>query len=190
MTGLSGLWLIRHEEIDAEPSRCIGWTDIPLSVPSQAQELVKQFAARIGSAQIVYTSDLLRAVQTAEPLADALKCPLIKTRALRELHFGRWENLTWEEIQYSDPVNFKRFMDHWQTEPAPDGESYSDLKARIEGFWTHVCMVHQEGTIAIVGHGGSLRVMTGLIVGLDDKCAMSIPFDRGHAAFIDRRSLQ
>lgn len=188
MKGPACLWLIRHEEIDAEPGRCIGWTDIPLSAPSQVQLSAKQFATRIGTARIVYTSDLLRAVQTAEPLADVLKCPLKKNKALRELHFGRWENLTWEEIERLAPVGYRKFMEHWLTEPAPGGESYRDLKGRIARFWRRVLADHENGTIVVVGHGGSLRILIGQIIGMDDKRAMGIPFDRGRAAFINRKN--
>jgi len=177
--------LLRHGRIDAEPGRCVGWTDLPLSDPSKVGSLAKRFAMKIGAAGMVYTSDLQRAVQTAKPLAKALRCPLKMRKDLRELNFGRWENLTWEQIENLDPAGYQKFMDHWRTEPPPGGESYSDLKARVAGFWKDVRALDINGAIVVVGHGGSLRVLIGQIMNIRDKEAMGIQINRGHGAFIN-----
>ena len=184
------LWLIRHGPINAKPSRCIGWTDLPLSDPEQARKEAIKFVSLIKTSKAVFTSDLTRAVQTATFIAQLLKCPMVATNALREMHFGQWEGKSWAEIETEFPDAYRRYMRNWKTANTPRGESYSDLTGRVKSFLENIFKKAEYRSIVIVGHAGSLRVIISEILGRSAEESMDIQIDRGKAVVLqfDRQS--
>lgn len=178
------LWLIRHGPINAKPSRCIGWTDLPLFDPEQAQKEANKYLPLIKTSDAVYTSDLVRAVQTATPIAQLLKCPLVATNALREMHFGQWEGKSWKEIEAEFPEAYHHYMQNWKTANTPQGESYSDLTGRVRSFLENIFKKAEYRSIVIVGHAGSLRVIISEILGRSAEESMEIQIDRGKAVVL------
>ncbi|MFW6058354.1 MAG: nicotinate-nucleotide--dimethylbenzimidazole phosphoribosyltransferase, partial [Persicimonas sp.] len=85
--------------------------------------------------EAIVSSDLQRAVQTAEILEDQLGRPRHETRLLREMHFGDWEMSTWASIEHREPEAYQAFMEDWIHTAAPGGESFRDLCTRVEHFW-------------------------------------------------------
>src|SRR4028119_462374 len=101
------LYLIRHGQSAGNAAgRFGGHSPTPLSelgfeqAKHTAQALTKE------KIQAVYSSDLLRAVQTAEPLAKSLNLPIIKTSAFRERHVGVLEGLTFDESKAAFPKDY------------------------------------------------------------------------------------
>ena len=101
-----GLLLIRHAETDAAGTFC-GHADPPVNARGTAQieELVAKLACY--QVEVVYSSDLRRALATAEAVATYFSVPLKTTSNLREIGFGDWENATWSEIEVRDPAYAK-----------------------------------------------------------------------------------
>ncbi len=188
MKGPRVLWLIRHLQIDDSPGQMIGWTDLPLSDPASADQYAAAYLPLIQRGAVVYTSDLKRAVQTATPLAKALNCPMETTDELREINFGRWEGLTWPEIEKKDPAAYGRMMENWMTERMPGGESTADQMVRLQAFWERVRHLHTGQTIVVVGHGGSLRPLAGIILGQTVETVMAKALNRGNAIRIERKT--
>src|SRR5215471_14440301 len=94
------IWLIRHGQTDWNAAgRVQGHTPTDLNEAGrqQAQRLASILAGRSFAA--VISSDLPRAAQTAQVIADALKLKVQQTEALRERSFGTYEGATWEEIR-------------------------------------------------------------------------------------------
>lgn len=178
------LWLIRHGEIDAVPGACVGWSDPPLKSPEDADHLAQGWAEEIKDCEKIFSSDMKRAIQTAEPIAVLLECPLNVSSALREMNFGKWENKTWAQIEKSDPMAYERYMKNWRAMKAPDGESYPELKKRVADFF-ETEIAHAKGDFVIVAHGGSLRILAGLILGWDDEKIMAFSIERGNGILIE-----
>ena len=110
----------------------------------------------------VYTSDLQRAVNTAEALI-ALRPDLeIQTRpGLREVYFGDYEDMRWSEIRAKDPELHQRWTD-WNTRIKtrfPNGETPFETRERVTAVADEIVSAHPEenSTILIVGHTGSLQ---------------------------------
>jgi alpha-ribazole phosphatase/probable phosphoglycerate mutase len=120
------LLFIRHAETDLAGTFC-GHSDPPLNARGheQAARLAQQLAAQPFDA--VYSSDLQRAVQTAA----VFNLPITTNPALREIHFGDWESLTWPQIEARDPLYARRWADAFPNLPAPNGETFAHFESRV-----------------------------------------------------------
>ena len=148
------IWAIRHGAIDAR-ARCIGWTDLPLTSPEATRDALRLVTARVPAPDRIHCSDLRRARHTAALLSELWGgLPVAPDARLRELYFGRWEALTWPEIERLDERAYWAFMDSWRTTRAPRGESYEDVVARVTA-WREAC---GEARV-VVAHHSSLRAL-------------------------------
>ena len=153
---------IRHGETDWNRIKRIqGHIDIPLATSGveQAQRLAERFAieAREGSRlDAVYSSDLLRAQQTAQPFADVLGLPLQLNDGLRERNYGAFQGHDSDEIASRFPDEYAQ----WQTrDPGfspPEGESQRVFYHRVLHAIEPIVAAHPDGRIAVVAHGGVL----------------------------------
>jgi probable phosphoglycerate mutase len=153
---------IRHGETDWNRIKRIqGHIDIPLATSGveQAERLAERFAREArGGARLdaVYSSDLLRAQQTARPFADMLGLPLQLSEGLRERNYGAFQGHDSEEIARRFPDEYAQ----WQTrDPGfspPEGESQRVFYHRVLHAIEPVVAAHPNGRIACVAHGGVL----------------------------------
>ena len=164
------VFLVRHPEIEDHASRRFyGRKDIGLSQRGkiQAQKLVMRLAQE--NINLVYSSDLCRARYAASLLAQKLCIRHVSLEDLNEIYFGDWEGLTFEEIEKSAPALCQR----WLTLPCafrfPGGESVEEFRCRVlKGYDFILDYPSQEhGDVAIVAHGGVIRVILCRILGLD-----------------------
>lgn len=142
------LWIVRHGETDWNlQGRIQGWTDVPLNAKgiTQAHRLAKHLEGIPFRA--VYSSDLKRAVNTANILATHILAPQFVHTALRERGFGMGEGLYREEMN-------RRFPNG-----VPDAESDTDVLARIDEFLQDVTRSHETGRVLCVTHGATIRLM-------------------------------
>ena len=153
---------IRHGETAWNRIKRIqGHIDIPLaeSGVEQAQLLGARCAneARAGARlDAIWSSDLMRAQQTARPIAEALGLPLQLTEGLRERNYGAFQGHDSDEIADRFPDEYA----HWQTrDPGfapPEGESQRAFYHRVLHALEPILAKHPEGRIACVAHGGVL----------------------------------
>ncbi len=164
---MSTLWLVRHLATGAHPARLVGSTDLPLAVPAQAEDLAARLGPGIRPRTRVVCSDLRRAVETARPLAHQLQSDLHLTQALREMDFGAWEGLTWDEVAEQDPERHAAWFAAWETTRAPGGESLADVRARVQAWWREEEAGPAPPTddLVIVAHATPLRVLAEHISG-------------------------
>jgi alpha-ribazole phosphatase/probable phosphoglycerate mutase len=127
---MSELLLIRHAETDMAGTFC-GHSDPELNARGRVQlsELINRL--RMEMIGVVYTSDLRRAHTTGMAIAEAFDVDCHVRSALREINFGRWEGITWEEIERRDDVYARRWIAEYPRLPAPDGESVRDFERRV-----------------------------------------------------------
>ena len=107
----------------------------------------------------IYSSDLGRAVETANILADKLNLEVNKTKALREMGFGVWEGLLMDEIKesYADMYNTWRNAPHLFN--IPGGETLSIIKDRVEEFIKEINEKYDNKHILLVSHSVTVRVI-------------------------------
>ena len=147
-------------------SRIQGQQDIELNDTGRWQ------ASRVGEAlkgeqiSAVYSSDLGRAHQTAEPIAAAAGISVVPNEGLRERSFGIFEGKTFDEIRQTWPdhaQNWRKRLPEWA--PPDGGESLLQLRARVTDTVNEIAARHPGEQIVVVAHGGVLdalyRVATG-----------------------------
>jgi probable phosphoglycerate mutase len=158
--------LARHGETDWNAvGRWQGHTDRALTERGRRQ--AAELAERLVDAEIdaVYSSDLLRAVETAEPVAKRLGLPLQTLPELREVDVGTWAGLTRDEVAERFPDGFRRWSE-WQT-GWEDGETYDEMGERVVGAILRVAGEHDGGRILVVSHGGAIRALHAAAAGID-----------------------
>ena len=140
---MTTLLLVRHGETDWNAEgRLQGHTDRPLNDYGrrQARTLAEQLAAE--QVDAIYASDLARARETAEIVAERLGLPVAVDPDLREKDWGTWEGLTAVE---RDRVEFV-------------GESTQAHQERMLGALRRIAERHPgDGRVLVVTHGGSMR---------------------------------
>lgn len=150
--------LIRHGETNWNlTGRYQGQTDIALSEKGLSQ--VKYVADRLYREAIdaVYSSDLDRAYQTAKGIAVKHKLSVKKDERFREINFGAWEGLTYDEIQAKWPNELKLFFSTTSQAEIPDGEKITMLAERVSAAIKQIVADNPDKTIAIVAHGMVIR---------------------------------
>src|SRR5919197_1548649 len=138
------LVLARHGETDwNREHRLQGWADPPLNELGREQALELADALDGERFDAIYSSDLRRAVETAEIVASALAAgAVVQDAALREVDLGSWSGRLWDEV-----AGLER----------PDGESREQHRARVVGGVLRLAAAHPGQTLLIVSHGGSIR---------------------------------
>lgn len=169
MSGFTRLLLIRHGETahNAE-QRIQGQRDEPLNARGLAQAQALPAALQHEAIDAVVASDLLRAVQTAEPLARRRGLPLLTDSGLRERGFGAFEGLHFDEIAQRFPAEHARWRAREPDFAAPGGgESLADFDARCRAAFAALAGRHDGATLAVVAHGGVLDCAYRAACGMD-----------------------
>ncbi|MBV9762825.1 MAG: histidine phosphatase family protein [Acidobacteriaceae bacterium] len=163
-------WLIRHGEPAEETrGRCYGSLNVGLSDRGREQMRRVAEVARPGWFDCVYSSPARRALESARILAAAAGCAVRTAGDLRELHFGDFEGLTYEEAAARDPELYQRWMEAPTEARFPNGESFREMQARVMGAFEAIRREHEGETVAIVSHGGVNRILLAWALGMPDE---------------------
>jgi alpha-ribazole phosphatase len=175
---LTRLLLVRHgETIWNHTSRYQGHTDIELS--ETGREQARSLAKRLKTEKVkaVYSSDLKRAFETASILASPHNLPVKATKELREINFGDWEGLTYQEIM----EEYRELASEWYQHPGkiriPGGETFTDVKERAYNTILELARQNDPGTIIVVAHGGTIRAIICGLLDIDLNHAFQIRQD-------------
>ena len=156
--------VVRHGETVANLNKVIqGQSDVPLSPAGekQAELLAQRWRRRRFDA--VYTSDLSRAVRTAELIAPGMTP--VRTPDLREMDLGAWVGHTTDEVAELYPEEWRAFRSCSIDCRATDGESRRELLARITRFFRAAAVRHEGQSVLVVTHGGALRAFFLMLMG-------------------------
>lgn len=152
---MTKLLLARHGETDwNRDGRWQGWADPPLNETGRAQ--ARTLAAQLAPTPLdaIYSSDLRRARETAEILAERHALEVVLDAGLREVDVGSWSGLTRTEIEERFPGGER-----------PDGETREQHAARILAAVERIARQHPGGSILLVSHGGTLRAVHDHVAG-------------------------
>ena len=156
---MSRLLLVRHGETELKSSeRLWGHTDVKLDALGlkQAERLRDRLAAE--KIDTIYSSNLQRALVTAETIASRHRLAVITCAELREFNYGKIEGLNYEEIRQLYPEFYKSMTQKIPNLKFPDGESVYQLNNRVSQFLGKLKEHTPEQTILIVAHFGLLRI--------------------------------
>lgn len=171
------LYLVRHgQSAGNAEGRFGGHGPTPLSeLGFQQAKMTAQALAR-EKIDAIYTSDLLRAVQTAEPLAKLLDLPIVKTSAFRERHVGVLEGLTFDESKESFPKDYYALVNRNIHHVITKGESYRHLLRRATGELRDILRGHYGERVVIFSHTGAICFLTLHLLGAINRYTKHTPW--------------
>lgn len=151
--------MVRHGPTHAKSM--VGWSDIPADLSDTAA--LARLRAHLPEAPVV-SSDLQRAVTTADTLAATLRLP--HDRNLREINFGAWELKTFAEVEAEDPQTIRAY---WETPghvAPPEGESWNAVRQRVDAAVDHYLTLGYADLI-IVAHFGAILTQVQRALGIE-----------------------
>ncbi|MFN3491785.1 MAG: alpha-ribazole phosphatase, partial [Anaerolineales bacterium] len=162
------LFLIRHGQTDWNiAGRYQGQSDIPLNQAGCQQ--VKALAKRLSTKTInaIYSSDLSRAKDTAQAIANFHQLEIQTDFRWRELSFGGWEGMNYKEIAAHSPDVFSKWMIDPQHTSTPNGETLHELSNRVKSAFDEIKNKHKDQTVLVVSHSGALQALLATLLGVE-----------------------
>lgn len=155
------LLLVRHGKTDwnREPARCQGWAQVELNEEGRAQARAQGGALAGRGLELIVSSHLRRARETAELIAAQLggDIRLVVDPRLAETHRGDWEARTFKDIMAEEPDVWWRYRERPEAFRFPGGESLVEQQRRVLAALRDAA---QYGRAAVlVTHGGSIRLV-------------------------------
>ena len=175
--------MVRHGETQGNiDDKAQGHLDVPLTETGRHQ--ANAVAERLSDTEFdaVYSSDLQRALDTAKAITAHRPELQIRTRAqLREIHFGDYEDMPWDQVGNTYPEFYRRWknLDTRVDIKFPGGESMLETWNRVGEFANEIATNHHQrnSTLLIVGHGGSLQALLAHLLNLRITDQWSFLFD-------------
>lgn len=174
---MTTIYLIRHGQSLGNAARVyLGHTDLDLSKLGFLQ--AKETAAKLSSVPFsaIYSSDLKRAMHTAEPHAKMRGMEVIPSSSLREMHVGEWEGARIDDLQLDERFT-KGWRENFGNFTMPGGESVEGAANRIYEALLDIAKKHDGETIAAVFHAGAMRAFWCKALGIPkEEWAARVPF--------------
>jgi alpha-ribazole phosphatase len=168
--------LVRHAHTEMTGRFC-GESDPVLSEQGRrqsaklAEELAKHRLTHL------FSSDLRRTQETASYIAAKLGLAMELLPGLREMRFGEWEGLNWDEISQKDAAFAKRWMTEYPTLSPPRGEDFRAFRERVREALAEVAGRSSRGSAVVVTHGGVIRTFLLDVLNLPESALATIACD-------------
>ena len=152
--------LVRHGQTDWNVARRYqGQQDIPLNTEGIQQARTLAMMMKDETFDAIFSSDLQRAMQTAQILAEGRLVKAIPDVRLREIGFGEWEGACLDDMHTAFPMRFKQSQNDPAVPLAPGGESVFALAQRTKEFAQEVNQQFPDGKVLVVTHGLALATL-------------------------------
>ena len=184
---MSRLLLVRHgisgHNIDYRMAGCR--SDIDMAAGGYRQ--VEQLRDRLAGEKIdaVYSSDMKRALATAEVLSENHDVEIIPCPELREIDYGEVEGLTFEQISQQFPDVAELIRQYDPKIQFPGGESFREFAARVGKFADRLKKHVSSETILVTAHGGTVRTLVCQLLGIGLEHWRQIRIDNASLTIID-----
>jgi broad specificity phosphatase PhoE len=162
------LVLVRHAESKGKGS-FVGQKDEPLSAAGRRQ--LKDLIVKLSEFrfQAAFASDLKRTETTARAVVRRLDLELGIRPRLREMHFGRWQGLCWEEIAKRHPRLASLWLKRFPSGHIPGAERFAHFKKRVTSELNDIIAANQGQCVLVVTHAGVIRVALAKALGMSDR---------------------
>jgi len=175
---MTRFWLIRHGEPAEEARhRCYGSLDIGLSETGRAQMAQVAVYLKCEPVAAIYTSPRSRALESARILGTVVSCSIEVVDDLREIDFGDFEGLAYDEIAARYPDLYRQWMETPTEIQFPNGESLSEMRGRVLRAFDTLLREREGQTVAIVSHGGVNRILLAWALQMPDSCIFRLAQD-------------
>ena len=141
---------VRHGPTHA--TSFVGWRDVPADLSNAEQ--IARVRGFLPDAALVISSDLSRAVDTADAVAPRNHMRLGHDPGLREMHFGLWDGMHFDAVSDRDPTLSRAYWETPGNIQAPGGESWHMAAARVNSVVARLSSRHPDAEIVAVAHFG------------------------------------
>jgi alpha-ribazole phosphatase len=171
------IWLVRHAPTTLK-GVCYGQSNVPVTLESApaARAIAEDWEERgAGAAPEIWTSPWARTRPVAEELTRLFRTSCQVDARLSELSFGEWEGRAFAEIERTDPARFARWMNAYEVEAPPGGETAVRLRARVAEWLDERRAA--SATVLAVTHAGPIRMAWAIAKGVEysDVAGKAVP---------------
>lgn len=162
------VWL-RHGEVDESFHETFGGTiDMGLSKTGERQaEIVSRYLESVSPIDTIYSSPMRRVRETLRPFLETETSPEpVITSNLREVDFGVWTGLKWEEVSDQHGASAFDWLKHLESESIPEAERIPDFRNRVEETLEEIRGLGVGKTHLVVCHGGVIRMGLSLLLNI------------------------
>lgn len=159
------LWLIRHGEVERRYQNVFGGRiDMNLSARGRRQAAALARYLHAHRFDALYASPMRRVQQTLAPLLrNGTPAPVVAPE-LREVDFGDWTGLGWEEVERRFGATAAQWLDRLEAGAVPGGESARSFRARVEPVLRGILDRHAGQQVAVLCHGGVVRMLLAIML--------------------------
>jgi broad specificity phosphatase PhoE len=161
------LILVRHAEVEKSYHKIFGG-QIDMNLSPRGHEQAKILAKFLRGRKIdaIYASPMKRVQQTLAPFLKIGAPAQTILPALREVHFGDWTGMNWEQVCEKFNLLTHEWLDHIERGLAPNGETGPQFRARVEPCLKKIIRKYSRSgkTIAIFCHGGVIRMILSVLL--------------------------
>ncbi len=174
------LYLVRHGATELNKKQLFqGWGDSGLS--NEGEEQCRRLREKLPgiSFDVIISSPLPRALHSAQLITGMAPEQIVVQDGLRELNFGNWEGRHFQEIMAEQPEEWAAWREDWQNYCIPEGESFQFFYHRVKTEFEKILKLYDQKNILIISHGGTLRVIAGLLLRMNPEDFWRLAFDCG-----------
>lgn len=164
---MTTVWWVRHGPTHVKT--CLGWRDLPADLSDR--DHLSRIDGYLPKDALVVASDLIRASDTATAIAGGRQ-RLPDDPNLREIDFGVWDGMTFDQIAARDPVLSRQFWEQPGDLCAPDGESWNSVTDRVSGVIDDIIASHSPSHVIAVAHIGVIMCQIARVSGMTPYRAM------------------
>ena len=161
------LLLIRHAEVENSYQKKFGgWADMNLSPTGKRQAKVLADYLCHKTIDAIYASPMKRVQQTLAPALKLNGHDQTMLEGLKEINFGDWTGLGWQEVEEKFKFRSHEWLDQIQNHGVPNGESGKVFRERVEPCLAAILKRHPGQNVAIFCHGGVIRMILAILLKL------------------------
>jgi broad specificity phosphatase PhoE len=161
------LFLVRHAEVEARYHRVFGGR-IDMELSPRGHEQAAALAGWLQRRRLdaIYASPMKRVQQTLGPLAGNGSPQPVVLDGLREVDFGDWTGLSWEDVRHKFQISAFDWLNQLERAGIPNAENATTFRSRVEPCVRQILEKHSGGSAAIVCHGGVVRMILAILLDL------------------------
>ncbi len=167
--------LIRHGESEGNYKQMfLGHTDLELTELGHRQAEATAELLKAVQIDAIYSSDLKRAWQTAEHIAEKHSLSIIADTQFREVYAGEWEGMPYSEINAKYPTEFKYWRSDLGKSFCVGGESAKNVFARVKAELLRLAPMYEGKIVCVATHATPIRTLRTAALGLELDNAMPV----------------
>ena len=180
------LILVRHAlTVDNQKSRLSGHIDS--SISEEGKEQIDKITNYLKDFDVdkIYTTTSSRTKDTVKKLSELKSIEIIEKESLKEISFGDFERLTFDEIKDKYPKEFQDMIEKGYEYKYPNGESLIDSYNRVCIELDNIISNNDDRTILICSHGGTIRNIITYLISNSYKYHWNFKIDNGSVTILE-----